>query len=394
MANVTEPLVGAREFFTLIGFVYHVWLAILTFGAASNCVNITVFFGFDERDSVSTSLLALSLSDLGYIVIASFSAVTRLLIYHHPGFSWNFDPEVFITCTYWYGQVFYDFSCFISVFLAAVRCCCVVMPLKFKTVFTKSRTVRTLIGLFIAAICLRAPQLYGHRFVWESNPATNRTSLTCSHVKQTQMQVLAKVNDIINRNILSWLAYITVFVCVVAMIVKLKAASRFRNSVSQVGSSKTYDTNFKRPDPDESNGTSTTSGSLPSSLPIRKQKQQRHRQRQHQLQQEQEQQQQQEQRQHKHSEKMANKEVQLIHSIILLSVIFLFSQLPFQVYSTIRLFNAEFDTFGNQVFLFGFASHVSKTFSFLNCSVNIFVYLTYNRKYRTRFFALLCPCKK
>ncbi|RUS80991.1 hypothetical protein EGW08_011266, partial [Elysia chlorotica] len=240
-------------------------------------------------------------------------------------------------CIYWYGQIFYDFSCFIAVFLAGVRCCCVVMPLKFKTVFTKSRTGKILLGLFVAAVCLRAPQLYSHRIVWVSNPDTNNTYLFCSNVKS--IKTLDKVNDIVNRNIISSIAYTTVVVCVVTMIVKLREASKFRHSA--------------------------TTTLAPTETRLEKLQQKTH-------------------------EKMSTKEMQLIQSVILLSAIFLFSQLPFQIYSTIRLFVPEFDTDGSQVFLFAIANHISTTFSFLNCSVNIFVYLTYNRKYRDEVCSLYC----
>ncbi|KAK3748281.1 hypothetical protein RRG08_039533 [Elysia crispata] len=182
--------------------------------------------------------------------------------------------------------------------------------------------------------CLR---LYGHRVIWEVNPATNNTYLACSNAKD--IKILAKVNDIVNRNIVSSVAYITVAVCVVTMIVKLRAASRFRYSASNTLT------------PTEAR-------------PVKSQQ--------------------------KNLEKMSAKETQLIQSVILLSVIFLFSQLPFQAYSTIRLFVPEFDTNRSQVFLFGIASHISTTFSFLNCSVNIFVYLTYNRKYRAVACSLVC----
>ena len=337
MVNVTVALIGMKEFFTMINFLYHIWMAIIAFGIASNIINIIVFMGSGVRDNVSTCLLVLSFSDLSYLIIRSFSAASQYLVYHHPSWPWVFDHLIFSACTFWYGQVFYDFSCFISVFLAAVRCCCVVMPLKFKTVFTKSRTVRTLIGLFIAAICLRAPQLYGLRHIWKLNPATNNTFLSCAEARD--FPIFGKINDIVNRNILSTVAYVAVAVCVVTMVVKLRDASRFRYAAA-----KTLVPTDPRPEKSHL----------------------------------------------KNSEKMSAKEFQLVQSVILLCVIFLFSQLPFQIYSSIRIFVPEFNTGGSQVFLFGIAYHISASFSFLNCSVNIFVYLTYNRKYRNVAYSLLC----
>ncbi|KAK3704948.1 hypothetical protein RRG08_017740 [Elysia crispata] len=91
--------------------------------------------------------------------------------------------------------------------------------------FSGYKTVRTLIGLFIAAICLRAPQLYGLRHIWKLNPATNNTFLSCAEARD--FPIFGKINDIVNRNILSTVAYVAVAVCVVTMVVKLRDASRF-----------------------------------------------------------------------------------------------------------------------------------------------------------------------
>ena len=368
MVNVTAALVGAKEFYTLIDFLYHVWLGIVVFGLISNVINIIVFLGLDDRDNVSTSLLVLSFSDLGYLIIRCFSTVARFLLVHHETFPWAFDYSILVVCIYWYGLVFYDYSCFISVFLAVVRSCCVVMPLKFKSVFTRSRTVKSLIGLFVAAFCLRSPQIFSHGLSWKTNPATNKSLLTCTITSVGDIQLMSKVNDIMNRNILSWVAYITVVVCVVTMIVKLRSASKFRKSAAQTVLSKgDNDKDVREPDPALNNtvteNTADTSATGPASLASR-------------------------QKQQKNPEKMSSKETQLIQSVVLLSIIFLLSQLPFQVYSTIRLFVPEFDTFGSQVFLFSIAGHISLTFSLLNCSVNIFVYCTYNRKYKARISAL------
>ncbi|RUS87674.1 hypothetical protein EGW08_004597 [Elysia chlorotica] len=338
MANTTAvpALVGREEFLIMIEFVYHIWMVILIFGIVSNIINIVVFCGLGDRDNVSTSMLVLSLSDLSYLVIRALTTGARFVLYHHQTVQWLLDPKIFLACIYWYGQVFYDFSCFIALFMSVVRCCCVVMPLRFKSVFTRSRTVTALIGLFLSATCLRTPQFFAHGFIWKVNPATNSTYLSCSDAKD--IQILAKINDIVNRNIVSSVAYITVAVCVVTMIITLKASSRFRNSASKPSAS----TNVGQGKPS------------------------------------------------KDLEKMSAKELQLIQSVILLSIIFLLSQLPFQIYYTIRLFVPEFDTYRSQVYLFGIASHISTTFSFLNCSINIFVYLTYNRKYRAAACSLLC----
>ena len=56
----------------------------------------------------------------------------------------------------------------------------------------------------------------------------------------------------------------------------------------------------------------------------------------------------------KDSDKMSTKDLQVIQSVTLICVIFILSQLPFQVISTVRLFVPEFSNFGSAENIYGF----------------------------------------
>ncbi|KAK3780078.1 hypothetical protein RRG08_046140 [Elysia crispata] len=88
--------------------------------------------------------------------------------------------------------------------------------------------------------------------------------------------------------------------------------------------------------------------------------------------------------------RMSAKDIQVIQSVVLVCIIFILSQLPFILYSTARFIEPEFSDKGRYVFLFRLCTTVSLTCSFLNASVNIFVYYTYNTKYRTAFLSIFC----
>ncbi|KAK3787270.1 hypothetical protein RRG08_055992 [Elysia crispata] len=90
----------------------------------------------------------------------------------------------------------------------------------------------------------------------------------------------------------------------------------------------------------------------------------------------------------KESDKMSARDLQVIQSVTLICVIFILSQLPFQVVSTVRLFVPEFANFGTAENIYGFTSHISNTCGYLNVSVNIFVHIRFNARYRAHFLAL------
>ncbi|GFN96882.1 chemosensory receptor a [Plakobranchus ocellatus] len=84
----------------------------------------------------------------------------------------------------------------------------------------------------------------------------------------------------------------------------------------------------------------------------------------------------------------SSKDFRVIQSVALICCIFIVSQLPFLVYSTVRLINPEFDIFRRLQNLFFIFTTLSRTCSYLNASMNIFVYYNYNSRYRATFLAM------
>ena len=124
-------LVFAYEFHVLTRFIYHVWIFIALFGLVSNVLNIVVFTKIGLKDNVTITLLFLSISDLLNIAINCPRIVGRYMVVHQPGHIWPFHLFIIVLGPYWYAYIFYDYSSFISVFLATVRCACVARPLRY-----------------------------------------------------------------------------------------------------------------------------------------------------------------------------------------------------------------------------------------------------------------------
>ena len=350
MPNFTDIPIPGSPFFLeelnyLRSFIYHVWLCILIFGLASNTINIVVFVKIGFRDNVTVTLLFLSLSDLLNLILKCPVTVSTFIWQNYPKHYWPFGRTILYLVFFWPAHVFYDYSSFISVFLSLVRCACVARPLRFKSMFTTSRTVKILVLLFLVALTFRVPVLTIFRLGWTVNPLTNSTYISMQGAGN--FREMYKINDILNRNFVSWTAYITVITCVIILVTKLQAASKFRRSLTSmthVGSTETDD------------ATGQIDQTKAGNKPLGKDE--------------------------KSSNNLSAKDLQVIQSVTLICVIFILSQLPFQIMSTIRLLDPEFGEGGKKKFAFGFNSHISETFGYLNSSVNIFVHYYFNTRYR------------
>ena len=370
MTNTTDFLrVDGRVMFyeelaALAKFIYHIWICIVIFGLTSNTINIIVFLKTGLKDNVTITLLFLSVSDLINLCLNCPIVVGRFMLTNIPYHPWPFHHLIITFGPYWYAYVFYDYSSFISVFLAVVRCACVARPLRFKSMFTKSRTITILCVLFLVALTLRIPVLTVFGLTWSINPKTNATYRSLSFADNIEQIYTA--NDIINRNIISWLAYTIVTTCVVILTNRIRAASRFRRSLALRPDSRDVQAERDKTSGQisgyhESHGQSS---STPDTERARSGQSERR------------------------PEKMSAKDLQVIQSVTLICVIFIFSQLPFQILSTVRLFDPEFSNYGKRQSLYGFMSHISNTCGFLNVSINILVHFHFNSKYREQFVGL------
>ena len=324
----TSNFLYAQMYKWTIGLLSPSAPAILVFGLISNVINIAVFLKAGVKDNVTTLLLSLAVSDLVFLILITPSACTLVILHFARTWSWSFDYKFIYFLPYWPAFTAYDISAFISVSLGVMRCACVAMPLKFKLVFTKARTVRIVLVLGVLAVSLRVPVLTIFRIAFKTDPLTN---VSTPYVTAVNRQAMSRINDVMNRGVIIWINYTIMISCVGVLSFKLAQASRIRQSITA-----------------DCDQVSEKAGRL------------------------------------------STKDLQVIKSVVLVCSIFILSQLPFLVYSTNRFANPEF-TSTNKKFqdLFGFFSTLSRVCSYLNASLNIFVYYNYNSRYRSVFLSLL-----
>ena len=311
------------------------WPVIISFGFISNITNIIVFLKVGVKENVSTLLLSLSISDLTYLTLITPAMCVVFFLAYAKDYQWPFDRRFMYYLFYWPAITVYDISAFISVSLGVLRCACVAMPLKFKLVFTKARTVKWVLFLVVLAVGLRIPVLMIYRVAYRTDPATNVSTVYMDEISNKSDMLY--INDVLNRGAIIYINYITMVACICVLSFKLYKASLIRQSCTIQPSQ--------------------SSGLVAKKLSTQKQ--------------------------------LQAKDLQVIKSVVLVCIIFVFSHLLFLTVSTFRLFDPNF-TEGRRLFnLMALFSHTSLTFSYLNASVNIFVYYNYNSKYRAALLSLL-----
>ena len=141
-----------RELLFLTDILTPIWPTLVLAGLIFNKINVVTFAKVVVKDSVTTLLLTLSISDAIYLT-RMIPTVMYWQVLDTP------TTRVGHYLCYWRAMTFYDYSSHISVFLGVTRCACVVKPLHFKSVFTKSRTVIAVILLFCVNVLLHLPVL-------------------------------------------------------------------------------------------------------------------------------------------------------------------------------------------------------------------------------------------
>ncbi|CAL1543623.1 unnamed protein product, partial [Lymnaea stagnalis] len=357
-------------------------------------VSAKVFHANGLRDSVSISFFALSLFDLGYLLVSAVGAGCFIVQLGFPDFTRRLalDPYSVNSYSYWCSNIFYYASLMTTAYIAVVRCCCVAIPFRFKNVFTARRTVSACAAIFTASCCLHVPLLVTQYVVSYRDARTNATKFTV--VPAANRNAVVAFNDIVNRNVISWLTMAIIFVSFTLLTAKLRSASRFRQAASgqirtaavkdsaprghvfpsdalsgylvsqdQVGGSQSFSTPralhgiISRKafnDLNESSPRPTVDGREAGTRKLKASRYQRE----------------------------STKDIQIIKSVALISALFLVLALPFMVYSLVRRLIPAFSAGEMYSNLFSLITSTSAICAYINSSVNIFIFYCCNTKFR------------
>ncbi|CAL1530315.1 unnamed protein product [Lymnaea stagnalis] len=148
-------------------------------GLIFNIINTVIFLKLGVRDCMSLCLLSLSLTDNASLLFGLMSAWCRLTysIAATTGTFLYLDPlsvwVLLVQCQF----CFYDLSTYTTVFISLERCACVMLPFRFKELFTYGRSVVVLTLLYTFTFLLHVFFFAFAGFRPVLDPRTNATRL-------------------------------------------------------------------------------------------------------------------------------------------------------------------------------------------------------------------------
>ncbi|CAG5134074.1 unnamed protein product [Candidula unifasciata] len=196
-------------------------------GVLVNVVNVVVFLKQGLRDSVNISLLGLTISDLGSLIILVLlnlcwaPAVTKL---HLP-----FYPHQMMYFLFYGHTAFSRVTTGLTAWIAFERCLCIVAPLKIKTLITPGKSVMVICVLYVITIASVTPIFYTSKFVWITDPIRNTTVL--SYVKIAEGRIIDDIIYIIN-NVLPLLFFILIVSCTAILVTTLHRNAKWRQQMT------------------------------------------------------------------------------------------------------------------------------------------------------------------
>ncbi|KAK3787625.1 hypothetical protein RRG08_034327 [Elysia crispata] len=221
-----------REYDIFVTIVYPIFPVLLLAGLITNTLNIVTFLKAGVKDSVATLLLTISISDA--IFLCFFAPVALRRGFSSLGANKNRVLYEMFLILFWPAFTMYDFSAYTTIFLGVTRCACVAMPLKFKSVFTRKRTVISVIVLFCIDVLFHIPVLSIFTLKWKTDAQRNTTYLSVSFVgDRIDAAYKQTLNDIINKNTLQAVSITMIITCAALLSFKLYESSKVRSKPVQ-----------------------------------------------------------------------------------------------------------------------------------------------------------------
>ena len=203
-------------------------------GVITNVINIAVFvkLGFNETSNIS--LLTLALCDLLSTILTIWGTLCVT-----PGFSDAELPFLPTEIAQLTGGALSMFvlrcSAWVTAFISFERCLCILIPLNVKKWVTPKMSTAVVLAISITTI---GPYIGVHwrwTFMWKFLPARNATILGATVVDTPFLNLKEKIDFIVFGAIQPIIAFFTVLVCTVFLVVYLRRSSQWRKSMASAG---------------------------------------------------------------------------------------------------------------------------------------------------------------
>ncbi|CAG5134072.1 unnamed protein product [Candidula unifasciata] len=197
--------------------------SVTVLGLIVNVLNIIVFVRQGLQNSVTISLLGLSVSDFGSLFVNFFANLCWAPSI--PMMDLPFYPLQLIYFLVWTHVVFTRVTTGITAWITFERCLCIVVPLKIKSIITPRRTVTFIGVLYVIMFASAIPVIYSTRTVWIFDSRRNKSRMGIA--KAANSEGIARISYWIN-NIIPTIFFVFITVCTVILVKALNKNSRWK----------------------------------------------------------------------------------------------------------------------------------------------------------------------
>ncbi|XP_059151504.1 uncharacterized protein LOC131937845 [Physella acuta] len=146
------------------------------FGSIANIINIIVFLKQGLSDSVTISLFALAITDLGSLVTLLWESVCLNPLFAGSDIDFVAFDIHYVTAAVPHA-IFVRIAWWTTTFITFERCLCIALPLKVKQIITPRRTVIFLVIISVVTFIGVSPLFICAYIGWHYFPSMNRTLL-------------------------------------------------------------------------------------------------------------------------------------------------------------------------------------------------------------------------
>lgn len=242
-ARIRQPLLSIEaKDITLVVNYFTVCGTIACFGIIANIINIFIFSKLGYENTMNISLSGLAVSDLFVLLFLLWSNICLSPQFRNSKVS-ILSSEIQYLTAGWPHCLSARITCIITVFITMERCLCVVVPLKVKTLITKSRTIKVVIFIFVSQILTTTPAYYINYIDWKFFPEQNRSRL--GMYRRNNWEQVEGISFFIQITIQGLSFFLVIFFTSLLLII-VKRKTKWRNSSTSEAQNETISLREKK----------------------------------------------------------------------------------------------------------------------------------------------------
>lgn len=212
---------------TLINYVF-LCSSISLFGQVANAINMIIFHRQGLTTTINISFFALAVSDFCNLLFQQLSNVYVNPLFVQLDLPMVYSEVQFLTVRL-ARVLFSRVTFFITVYITAERCLCVVLPLHIKQIITPKKTVTILVAIYGAVTVSVLPVFCVTYLGWKFHPGRNKTLLGIVFRKYKSIVIAAAY---FYQAISGMLAFLAVVVLTLVLIHKLLQKGNWRKAAN------------------------------------------------------------------------------------------------------------------------------------------------------------------